>query len=70
MPHTGKARARVLKKNVEISEVPVLVGVERAEDGEEPRPRARLLQEEEGSRIEVRCTCGRCILIECEYPRA
>ena len=65
-----KARARVLKNHRGISEIPVLVGGEGAEKGDEPRPEVRLLRDGEGDRIEVRCTCGRCIVIACEYPGA
>ena len=65
-----KARARVLKNHVAISDVPVLVGGAGAEEEEGPRPEVRLLQGDEGDRIEVRCPCGRRIVLECEYPRA
>lgn len=65
-----KPRARVLKGTVKISAVPVLVGgIDDAGEGT-PSPRVRLLDDEQGARIEVCCTCGRRIVIECEYPRA
>lgn len=59
--------ARVIRGSAQVKSIPVLVGMKDPAADQEPSPTAELLRDEEGAmRIEVTCSCGRKIVIECD----
>lgn len=63
-----RRKARVIRKGARLVDVPVLIGDREqvAEQGE--KVSARLVSREDGgSAIEVLCSCGKKIIIECDY---
>lgn len=70
MSAKSRHKARVIRSDADIESIPVLV--EPPEDqptgGSEPDPQVRIVHDgEQGATIEVVCSCGRKITIQCEY---
>ena len=59
-------RARIIRAAANVKNIPVLVEVPDLLEGEEGQPQAFLRdQGEQGMQIEVICTCGKKIVLQC-----
>jgi hypothetical protein len=59
-------RARIVRAAKNVENIPVLVEVPDLQEGEEGQPQAFLRDlGEKGMQIEVICTCGKKIVLEC-----
>jgi hypothetical protein len=68
MKSTDKNRVKILKQARNVKNIPVLVGIKQEPSGKEKQPLVRLIHTgEKDARIEVQCSCGKRILLECDY---
>ncbi len=58
----------MVRKGTKVGPIPVLVGVPETGASKDAGPKARLVKKEDGTmQIEVRCACGKKIIMECDF---